>query len=144
MAPNQHQQRKLEQLQEELSKRGIPQQLPRLGESDGYLFTQVDGVTVVVTSKSYNLRGGFKVPALRKYTEVGTPTNLDAAADAGRHFRSQKKQDDTDLAKACGWDTGHLGPIVDLDWYCNSKNCPCHFAAEEDRDKRKKRSGVSR
>jgi hypothetical protein len=142
MAPNQHQQRKLEQLQEELSKRGVAKQLPRLGESDGYVFTEVDGVTVLITRKSYNPRGGFMVPSLRQYAEVGTPTNLDAAVEAGSYFKRQQKQDDMDLAKACGWNKGHLGPIVDFDWYCNNKKCPCHFAAEEDRDKRKKRSGV--
>jgi hypothetical protein len=83
------------------------------------------------------------VPALRVYPEVGTPSNLDAAVKAGSYFKSQKKQDDMDIAKACAHPTGHLGSIIDFDWYCHNKNCPCHFWAEEGRDKRKKRSGVA-
>ncbi len=145
MLSNQHQERKFRQLQGELSKYGSAKPLTKLGVSDGYLFTEVDGVTVAITRKSHNVedRGGFIIPAVRTYKEVHAPSNLDAAVIAGKLFKDQKSKDDLDLAKACAHPKGHLGPIIDFDWFCNNQNCPCHFAAEEERSVRKYRSGVS-
>jgi hypothetical protein len=53
--------------------------LPVKGESRGYLFTEVQGVTVLITRKSHNPRGGYKLPAVHRYDETVFPANLDAA-----------------------------------------------------------------
>jgi hypothetical protein len=137
---NTHQQQKLEQLRRELVVRGAMEQLPIRGESGGYVFTEVDGVTVLIANRSSNPRGGYKVPSVRKYTEVRQPTNLDAAVEAGRHFKSQQKKDDADTITARSWGTGHLGPIVKLDWRCKNRECPCQG---ETTDQLTRRNGVS-
>ena len=75
MTPKQKE--KLDQLEDELAvTRGT---LPIMGEAEGYLFTEVQGVTVLIARKSSNPRGGYIVPALHTYTERVKPTNLDAA-----------------------------------------------------------------
>jgi hypothetical protein len=122
---------KLEQLEHKLGKaRG---ELPRMGESGGYVFTAVNGVTVLITQKSYNARGGYKLPAVRTYGEIIAPTNLDAAIQARRLF--DKQTPDPDCV------TGHLSPLIGTDWKCGNKTCPCFSESE---DQLLKRAGVSR
>src|ERR1700722_13933891 len=120
------QQARLAQLQQELlSRRGIRVCLPDLGQSDGYGFTEVQGVTIVITRVIRNARGGYKVPALRSYPEVGDPTNLDAAIQADVLFTRQRTKDASDLDRARLRGHGHLGPVVGLDWRCNDELCGC-------------------
>jgi len=122
---------KLAQLEDELGNdRG---ELPKLGKCNGYLFTAVDGVTVLITLKSFNPRGGYKIPALRTYDETRFPTNLDAAVRARELFDAQNRD------PSCV--TGHFGPTVRTDWKCENPNCPC---ASENLEDRLKRSGVGR
>lgn len=115
------QKQKLDQLEDELGiSRGT---LPIRGESkEGYVFTEVQGVTVVITKKSYNPRGGYKVPAVRTYKETVTPTNLDAAVRAKEIFDKQYPDP--------SWKTGHLSPIIGTDWRCGSRACPCNTEPE--------------
>lgn len=114
-AITQKQREKLNQLEDELR---IPRgSLPIRGISrEGYVFTEVDGVTVVVTLKSYNPRGGYKLPSVRTYDETVAPTNLDAAVRARQLFDDQERENYT---------TGHLGSIVDTDWKCRDASCDC-------------------
>jgi len=108
--------------------RGVPRgTLPVRGVSrEGYVFTEVDGVTVILTLKSYNLRGGYKVPSVRTYTETVAPTNLDAAVNANKLFEGQTPDPDRN--------TGHLGPIVDpSNWKCGSRSCRCNSESYEQR-----------
>jgi len=129
MTPKQKE--KLDQLEDELR---VPRgTLPIRGEKDGYVFTEVQGVTVLITSKSYNPRGGYKLPAVRTYSETVTPTSLDAAVRARELFERQSKTSECD--------TGHFNPVVDTDWRCKGdvKGCPCN---SEGMAVRQKRSGV--
>jgi hypothetical protein len=129
MAPNQHQQQKLVQLQNEL---GLTQALPILGESDGYVFTAVNGVTVVITRKSSpSPRGGFKVPCVRRYGQ-----GLDAAANARNLWAKQNGRDKANPS-AGSYVTGHFGSVVGTDWYCDDSSCPCRV---ESHTRRKDRS----
>ena len=116
-AMNPHQRKKLEQLEDELGvARGT---LPIRGESEGYVFTEVHGVTVLLTRQSRNPRGGYIVPALHTYLETVYPTNLDAAVHAKELFDHQGPAQ-------CKY--GHLGPIVDLDWKCGDDYfCVCRW-----------------
>ena len=58
-AMNPHQRKKLDQLEDELGvTRGT---LPIRGTREGYVFTEVHGVTVLITRKSVNPRGGYIV-----------------------------------------------------------------------------------
>ena len=130
------QMKKLKQLEVELRKVFAGQwKLPIRGERDGYVFTEVEGVTVLITRKSYNPRGGYKLPAIRTYSEKVAPTSLDAAVRAKEFFERQSK------ARDCV--TGHFNPIIDINWRCRgtAKDCPCN--SEEDIAVLKKRSGVS-
>ena len=138
MTPNEHQMRKREQLREKLGSRTT---LPSLGMSDcGYDFTEVDGVTVVITKSSRNAddRGGYKVPALRGYKETVTPSNLDAAVGARELFDKQRQRDNNDIERAKKHKRGHLGPRVKPNWFCNDEDCPCQ--RETDINERRKRS----
>ena len=114
------QKEKFEQLEDELRK-VLPTSgkwaLPIRGESDCYVFTEVQGVTVLITRKSYNPRGGYKVPAVRSYTETVAPTNLDAAVRAKKLFDAQNPDPN------CKY--GHLNPLVDTDWKCGNVSCRC-------------------
>lgn len=116
------QRQKLDQLADELRRpRGT---LPIKGESNGHVFTEVDGVTVIITKKSYNPEGGYKVPALRSYPELGKPTNLEAAVKARTYFDDQ--------APDPTFDTGHLGPIVrPTDLKCGNRACRCSTEATD-------------
>lgn len=103
--------------------------LPIKGVSrEGYVFTEVDGVTVLITLKSRNPKGGYKLPSVRTYPEVLAPTNLDAAIRARQLFNGQVRENCT---------TGHLGPIVDTEWKCREVSCDCN---DEPYTKRRKRS----
>jgi hypothetical protein len=130
MPPNQHQQEKLEQLRTAL---GLTEPMPITGEVDGYIFTEVDGVTVVITRSSYSPRGGFKVPCVRKYDE-----SLDAAVNARSLWEAQRGRDGADSAKAAMCILGHFGPIISTDWRCMIQSCPCQD--EDDIDRRRDRS----
>jgi hypothetical protein len=127
---------KVRQLEEELRamRPQINSRLQRIGTSaDGYAFTEVGGVTVVLISRRTPYPwGGFKVPALVRYRErAGRPdTSLDAAVRADEFFRRQSRDS---VGK-----TGHFGPIVNTDWYCNDEYCPCR--KEDDIRRRKDRS----
>ena len=123
---NPYQQQKLDQLEDELGvTRGT---LPIKGTREGYVFTEVHGVTVLITRKSVNPRGGYKVPALHTYRETKYPTNLDAAVHAKKLFDNQGPAQR---------EYGHLGPVVDLDWKCGDDYfCHCRFEPYERRVKR--------
>jgi len=123
------QEAKREQLEEALSAAG--KTLLPDGESQGYVFTLVDGVTVLITRKWRNPKGGYKVAALRTYPEVGDPTSLDAAVRAGELFERQ----DPDRTR----NYGHRGPRVNyMDWRCGDPDCPC--SSEPDLQRRMERS----
>jgi hypothetical protein len=98
--------------------------LPILGERDGCLFTQVDGVTVLVGP-----RGRLVAPAIRSYDE---PLDVTSVA---RLFQAQQKRDRA--VNPTLWRTGHLGPIVGTEWICNRGDCPCH---REEYERRMQRS----
>lgn len=117
MPPNLHQQEKLEQLRNAL---GLADALPITGEIEGYIFTEVDGVTVVITQRSGSTpRGGFKVPSVRRYGK-----GLDAAVNARNLWARQNGRDIVN-PNAGSFVTGHFGPVVGTDWYCGDANCGC-------------------
>jgi|ERR1039457_1782783 hypothetical protein len=121
---------KLDQLEDELGvTRGT---LPIRGQSEGYVFTEVAGITVLITRKSSNPRGGYIVPALSSYTETTTPTNLDAAVRAKALFEKQTPDPDRKY--------GHLNPIVGMDWKCGNGACPCSSEPPEPYERRMARS----
>lgn len=103
----------LQKLEEELK---VPRgTLPIIGENVGYGFTEVHGVTVLIKRRSNQPRGGFIVPALYSYTEIGSISNLDAAVHAKELF---DKQDPMRVNRY-----GHRGPIIGLDWKCGRVCC---------------------
>jgi hypothetical protein len=113
---------KLNQLQAELRlQRGITQPLPATDEDNGYVFTQVEGVTVVVTKRANPNKpfGGFILPSVMTYKETGQRpnTSLDAAIWADQRFAAQ-------IGKPID-QKGHLGPIIGPDWRCVHGDCPC-------------------
>jgi hypothetical protein len=64
---NPHQRRKLDQLEDELK---VPRGTLKIdGEREGYVFTRVHGVIVLLTRKSRNPRGGY--PPRRKQHRQG-------------------------------------------------------------------------
>jgi hypothetical protein len=93
MAMTPYQQGKLEQLQNELlSPRGIATRLRVVGEDSGYVFTEVEGVTVVLIKRaSPKPFGGYILPAVMTYKETGQrpQTSLDAAVWADELFEKQ-------------------------------------------------------
>jgi hypothetical protein len=118
----------LEVLQSRLqSERNLNHPLPDAIENESHLFTEVDGVTVVI-----GLGGGYQIPAVRSYPETKTPGEkaIDAAVSARFWFDKQSKT-------AVDDGKGHVNPIVDADWRCGSGACPCR---RQDRPKRKWRS----
>lgn len=130
MQANLHQELKIRQLEDEL---GVKHETLKVdGLSEGYLFTSVNGVTVLITQTSRNPRGGYKVPALAVYAEVGSPTNLDAAVRARQYF---DEQPGGHIGKY-----GHLGPRISLEWKCGNQYCPCQ---QEDYERRVSR-GIGR
>ena len=119
---NDHHRRKLAQIEDELRvQRGT---LPIRGENRGYVFIEVDGVTVLLTRVSRNPRGGYKIPSVRTYDEKENPTNLDAAVRARLLFDNQPRTQHG---------TGHLGPLVGTDWRCNDLTCNCDGESEDQR-----------
>ncbi len=125
-----HQREKMHQLENQLKL--SPGTLPIRGECKGYLFTVVDGVTVLITRQSRNPNGGFITPSLHTYTEVGDPTNLHAAADARRLFDAQvRKLGDAKYPHKFG----HRGPVIGTDWQCG-EDCPCGDEPEPRREER--------
>jgi hypothetical protein len=101
-------------LQEELGKRrGIAKPLLEKGKSEeGYLFTEVEGVTVIV-----GRMGGYQLPAVRSYARKKGETPLDAAVYADDEFKKQIADEK--------YTTGHFSPNVGTDWYCGSSACTC-------------------
>jgi hypothetical protein len=114
-----------ERLESELrARRGITKSLPDKGESREHcFFTEVEGVTVIIGQ-----RGGIQLPAVRTYHK----NPIDAAVYADDEFRKQ----DTHASTASHYDSGHLGPIVDTDWQCENKACPCKSESYAQRLKR--------
>lgn len=101
----------------------LEKQLPILGRSrEGYVFTEVDGITVVIATRRNNPNGGYKVPSVRTYPEIYSPTNIEAAISARKLFAEQ--------AADASCTTGHFGPIVKQDWSCNRRDCPCNLKPE--------------
>ena len=121
---NPNQQKKLDQLEDELGvKRGT---LPIEGEREGYVFTNVNGVTVLIPPNSSSPRGGYMVPALHTYHM----SSLDAAIRAKELFAAQGPAQRK---------YGHLGPIVNLDWKCGDDHdsfCRCRWEPYERRVER--------
>lgn len=112
-------------------KRGITMPLRNCGSNaSGFLFTEVNGVTVTIGP-----RGGYGVPAIRRYPETGKPgeTALDAAVYADEFWEKQQKQGN--------FETGHDGPLVHPDGTCRSSTCPCQ---REKDDQRMRRNGFAR
>jgi|ERR1700722_20200492 len=129
MAPNPHQQEKLEQLRREI---GRTEPLPIICETDGYVFTEVDGVSVIVTKRrNPRIRGGFKIPSVRKYEE-----GLDAALLARSLWEAQRDRDSADPARTAEFVLGHFGPIVDCNWMCRNRSCTCQTESLERRKDR--------
>jgi hypothetical protein len=95
------------------------------GESQGYVFTRVRGITVLIAQKSYGSRGGYKIAAVRTYPERIDPSSLDAVLIAEEIFTKQRRVNRK---------YGHLGPIVSSkDWRCSDKECACQEEAAYDR-----------
>lgn len=115
MTPKQKE--KLDQLEDELGvTRGT---LPDRGISrEGYAFTEVQGITVLIARKSSNPRGGYMIPAVRTYTERTSPSNLDAAVRAKELFEKQTPDSESDY--------GHLSPLINTDWKCGNQTCRCN------------------
>jgi hypothetical protein len=124
---NLKQQQALKRLEDRLqSERNLNLTLPRDVENESHLFTEVDGVTVVI-----GLGGGYQLPAVRSYPETKNPGEkaIDAAVSARYWFDNQ--------SKTGTFDKGHLNPLVDKEWSCGSEVCPCYH---QDRRSRKRRS----
>jgi len=121
MAMTPYQQGRLEQLQNELlSLRGIATRLRVVGEDSGYVFTEVEGITVVLIKRaSPKPFGGYILPAVMTYKETGQrpQTSLDAAVWADELFEKQ--------SAAAVRQKGHWGPIVTASWRCAIEDCPC-------------------
>jgi hypothetical protein len=116
-----YQQERLNQLQSKLqSLRGITTPLPVWAEQNGYVLTQVQGVTVVVIKRaSPKPFRGFILPSVMTYKETGQRpnTSLDHAVWANERFAAQ--------SGAAVRQKGPLGPIVDVNWRCANASCPC-------------------
>jgi hypothetical protein len=117
---NSSQERAKQVLQDELKqRRGITKPLPDRGESEeGYFFTEVEGVTVII-----GVRGRYALPSVRTY-----PKPLYAAVRADEVWKKQH----ADYALG----TGHFGPLVTTDWFCDNSDCPCKHEHYEQRFKR--------
>lgn len=114
----------LEKLRLLLSENG-PNQLSDSGENDGFVFTELDGVTVIIGPV-----GTYIVPAVRSYDE-----GIETAENAANLWRKQARRDSRDPIKARGFKTGHLNSLIDTAWKCTGKTaCPC--ASEDVRTRR--------
>ena len=102
-------------------------------ESRGFLFGEVDGVTVTVTPS-----GLVNVPAVRTYHPPKYSTPVVAAASAGELWAKQKKRDDANLELARTRRTGHLGPIVGYALRCQNNACPCNSESSDVRQRRER------
>lgn len=117
------QQTAFENLQRELhTKRGITAPLQVTGEPDDYVFTAVNGVTVIIGPN-----GGYIVPAVRSYLK-----SSDGAVYADEYWAKQ----DNHPATASHFITGHLGPVVGRDFKCVEVMCPCQSESDDSRRKR--------
>lgn len=77
-----------------------------------YTFTIVDGVTVV-----RGPRGRLFAPAVRSYDE---PLDIRKVATLWRNQAVRDAEFDPS-----GFVTGHLGLLVNAEWFCNSTACAC-------------------
>jgi len=103
---------KLSQLEGAL---GLPHgSLPMMGKRERYVFTTVDGVTVLIGP-----RGGCIAPALRSYNQP-----LDVRTVAKLSQNQQERDRGIDPAR---WQKGHLSPAIGTDWRCGDKDCPCSW-----------------
>lgn len=119
------QQQKLAELQDELlAQRGVSTRLPLVGEGDGYVFTEIGGVTVTIGP-----RGRYDIPAVRSFSEHGTPGEIarDAVLYADELWERQK----SGIYK-----TGHFSPIIDTDWKCGDDTCSCQAETLKQRRRR--------
>jgi hypothetical protein len=128
-------------LRDELGKRGHSGRIEwkeSIGpESRGFLFGEVQGVTMTVTPN-----GLINIPAVRTYHPPKYPTPVIAAACAGELWLRQKGRDDANSQLSKTRRTGHLGPIVDHDLRCRNKVCPCNSENQVVR-RRRERGGFN-
>jgi hypothetical protein len=131
---NDHHQQRLRQLAAAL---GVaPDSLPIIDRVKGWVFTEVSGVTVLITATSKNKEnGGFIVPSLHTYTERKNPSNFQAAVNARKYYDEQLRELGSGQYK---YDYGHRGPIVNSEWKCGDPDCKC--VEEPDVKRRQKRS----
>jgi hypothetical protein len=99
-----------------------------IAESDGRIFTEVRGVTVIIGPE-----GAYNIPVLRTYDE-----GLETAANARILWDKQRRRDESDMLKARERTSGHLNPIINTDWMC-SGDMACRCQNEPD-ERRKHRS----
>ena len=125
---NSAQKKAIEKLRTELLSRRKTAESPPI-ESDGFVFTEVEGVTVLIGD-----RGGYRIPAVRTYRQ----SPLEAAAIAKELFDAQWERDRENLEEASERVTGHFSGRVNPQWYCDNKACPCH--SQNDKYVRKGRS----
>jgi hypothetical protein len=83
--------------------------------SDGLIFTEVDGVTVII-----GVQGGYKIPAVRSY-----PTGVQSAIHARSLWDTQYRWDLDNQLDARNRRTGHLSPIINKELKCGDKHCLC-------------------
>jgi hypothetical protein len=124
-------------LSEELAKRGHRTSInwkasDRL-ESRGFLFGEIEGVTITVTPG-----GLINIPSVRTYHPPKYPTPVIAAASAGELWAKQKVRDHANPSLARIRRTGHLGPIISYDLRCNNQACPCHSETDDIRQRRER------
>ena len=97
------------------------------GESGDNVFTEFDGITVTIGKN-----GGYHIPAVRRYE-----TGLKSASNARALFDRQAGWDMDNPSEALKRTTGHFGPLIDMNWRCDNKNCPCQTEKEFLRIQRK-------
>jgi hypothetical protein len=97
-----------------------------VADAAGYVFTKVESITVLIGP-----RGGYILPAVRTYSE-----GFETAVNASKFWEKQKRRDDADLEKAREYETGHLSPIVNVEWECGNPDCGCHSQSPAKRRKR--------
>ncbi len=100
-------------------------------ESRGILFTDADGVTLMVYHD-----GLISIPAVRTYHPPRYPTPIIAAVLATELWTKQKARDEANPELARSRATGHLSPTVDPDLKCRNERCPCHEEGSEARQRR--------
>lgn len=99
-----------------MSQRNVQVVLPiQFENSDGLVFTEVDGVTVII-----GIQGGYKIPAIRTY-----PTGIESVVNARSLWEQQREWDISNPVEARRRRTGHLRPVVTDELKCGDIDCPC-------------------